>query len=354
MKILEVIEPAGTEYRLVRVVPSINNLVLEPNGTISIRQQEGSSRNSIHWTMNSTVGSHTLGNWDKAGIVIIADPKEIRAPLLGARPDDTWYALDKNNKLNIGHAKILVPAGTEVPKGIPVEQYTGDRNQAVKQALNKQGVKFLGTTGASGVGNLSINQFGDMGKDFAKKHGTPGSPATLDSHMNTLHSRAEGKLSGINYAIDKMQSGQERIQLGNRSEMPYTTHTQEEIARFKQEIAQYQKQHPQAAQYEAAYWKRINTELDQASRQVDALDAKFQADRQARIAARKQAQADANKPPPPPNKPLSMADLKGKGKTGGGSNNDISSPDYSMGLDPSYGLQQMKRDQMDRVLKKGF
>ena len=303
MKILDIIretemQPTG-EYRLVRVVPSIDNLVREPDGTISIQQQEGSNRSSIHWTMNSTVGSHTLGNWDKSSIVIIANPKEIRAPLLGARPDDTWYALDKNNKLNIGKATILAPQGSSVPPGIPVQYYSGDRNQAVKQALNKQGVTFLGTTGATGVGNLDQNQFNKMGKDFAAKHAQPGSPASLDSHMNTIHSRGEGKLSGINYAIDKMKSGEMYTKLSSQADVYYPDNTREDIARFKQEIADYQKKNPQAAQYEAVYWKRINTELDQASRQVDALDAKFQADKQARIAARKQA-ATANKPPPPP------------------------------------------------------
>ncbi len=62
---------------------------------------------------------------------------------------------------------------------------------------------------------------------------------------------------------------------------------------------------------------------------------------------------DLTRPPrnkTPANKPLSAADLKGRG---GGSTNDITSPDYSMGLDPSYGLQQMKQDQMNRLLKKG-
>jgi hypothetical protein len=58
---------------------------------------------------------------------------------------------------------------------------------------------------------------------------------------------------------------------------------------------------------------------------------------------------------PVPVKPLSMSDIKGK--IGGGrldDYNDMASPDYSMGLDPSYPLQQMKQDQMNRLLKKNY
>lgn len=56
-----------------------------------------------------------------------------------------------------------------------------------------------------------------------------------------------------------------------------------------------------------------------------------------------------------PIKPLSATDLKGK--TGGGRGDDynaMSSPDYSMGMDPSYPLQKMKMDQMTKALKKGY
>lgn len=305
MRVIDIIkeadvQPAG-EYRLVRVVPAIDNIIREPDGTLSIRQQTGSTRNSIHWTMNSTVGSHTLGNWDNAGYVVIADPKQIKAPLLGARPDDTWYALDKNRKLNIGKATILAPQGASVPPGIPVQYYSGDRSQAVKQVLNKQGVQYMGATGATGVGGLDINQFGKMGRDFAAKHSNQG-PGTLDSHMNTLHSQAEGKLAGINYAIDKMQSGQKYIQLDTKAEVPYTTHTQQEIKDFKQSIADYQKQNPKTAAYELDYWSRINQQLDQASKQIDIVDAKLQADK----ASRKKAATTSLVPPPPPPRPTGM------------------------------------------------
>jgi hypothetical protein len=335
-------QPTG-EYRLIRVVPSVDNIVREPDGTLSIRQQQGSTRGTVHWTVNSTVGSHTLGNWDKSGFVIIADPKEIKAPLLGARPDDTWYALDKNSKLNIGKATILAPQGADVPKGLPVEYYSSDRNQAVKQELTKQGVRYMGTTGATGVGGLDINQFGKMGKDFAARYGNQG-PATLDSHMNTLHSRAEGKLAGINYAIDKMKSGQELIKLSSQADVPYTTHTQQEIRDFKQSIADYQKQNPKAAAYEANYWTKINQQLDQASKQIDVLDAKFQVDKAARIAARKKASVPPPPPPPTaPKPPLSTKSLNMRGPGGlTGDSDALLSPDYSMGLDPSYELTRRK------------
>ena len=55
---------------------------------------------------------------------------------------------------------------------------------------------------------------------------------------------------------------------------------------------------------------------------------------------------------PAPVKPLSAASFKGGG--GGRGDDDMLSPDYSMGMDPSYPLQQMKTDQMNRQLKKGY
>ena len=304
MKIIDIIkedeQPTG-EYRLIRVVPSVDNIVREPDGTLSIRQQQGSSRGTVHWTMNSTVGSHTLGNWDKSGFVIIADPKDIKAPLLGARPDDTWYALDKNNKLNIGRAQILAPQGAEVPKGLPVNYYSGDRSQAVKQALTKQGVHYMGITGAQGAGDLSFNDFHKMGRDFAAKHGNQG-PGSTDLHMNTLHSRAEGVVKGVNYRIDQMKAGKEFEADFNRRDIYQPTEAREFIDRFRKDLAKYQRQNPKAAAYEADYFNKINRELDSALKQIDVLDAKFQADRAARIAARKKA---ALAPPPPPGQSMS-------------------------------------------------
>jgi hypothetical protein len=57
---------------------------------------------------------------------------------------------------------------------------------------------------------------------------------------------------------------------------------------------------------------------------------------------------------PVPVKPLSAASFKGGGGGRGDDYNDMASPDYSMGLDPSYGLTQMKLDQMNRLLKKSY
>ena len=56
---------------------------------------------------------------------------------------------------------------------------------------------------------------------------------------------------------------------------------------------------------------------------------------------------------PVPVKPLSVASFKGGGG-GRGDDDNMLSPDYSMGMDPSYSLQLMKTDQMNKALKKGY
>jgi hypothetical protein len=57
-----------------------------------------------------------------------------------------------------------------------------------------------------------------------------------------------------------------------------------------------------------------------------------------------------------PAAPLSTKSLNIQGPAGGSSNNknDMAMPDYSMGLDPSYSLTQMKADQMNKMLKKSY
>jgi hypothetical protein len=92
-------EPVAAD-RLVRVAPDISNLIVNKDGTVSIAHGAiNPNRPTSHWTQNAVVGGHELGNWDKAGYAIIADPTHIKAPMLGARPEDTWYALDKNKQL---------------------------------------------------------------------------------------------------------------------------------------------------------------------------------------------------------------------------------------------------------------
>lgn len=57
-----------------------------------------------------------------------------------------------------------------------------------------------------------------------------------------------------------------------------------------------------------------------------------------------------------PATPLSTksVNIRGPGSLSGNNKTDMAMPDYSMGLDPSYALAQMKSDQMNRQLKKGY
>lgn len=264
--IIEAEENTSTD-RLVRVVPSVDNLSVSKDGSVNINHNldPNSLRNTSHWTQNSVVGNHEMGDWSKSGYAIIADPKEIKHPLLGARPEDTWYALDKNKQLNIGkNATVLAPKDAPVPKGVNVVRYEGDRNAAIQQHFANQNILFHGETGRNNLPGVDMKQYTQIGQEFAKKYGN--SKTTLDQHMNTVHSRAEGTVGSIQDQINAAkQSGQKYVTADSKAQIPVWQDAQNKIRSMKDDIKNYAKTNPEAAKFEREHWGKVVNSLKQSA-----------------------------------------------------------------------------------------
>lgn len=130
-------------YRLVRVQDGFWGIQPENNGTVSlVRSGHRASdiRRTIHFTINGIVNSHAQGNWDNAGVVIIADPKQFDTQPYMANFQDIWFYVDNKNKINIGKPIILAPTGSTPPNGLKVKFYSGDRDQAFINELDTLGI----------------------------------------------------------------------------------------------------------------------------------------------------------------------------------------------------------------------
>jgi len=271
--------------RLVRVQPSIDNLIVNKDGTVSIAHGvTNPNRPTSHWTQNSVVGSHEMGDWDKSGYAIIADPRYVKAPMLGARPEDTWYALDKNKQLNIGQPTILAPKGAPVPKGMNVLHYddTGGaaaRNAAIQQTLQSQGAPYRGVTGKFGLADVDDRTNQELAKTFASKYHNKG-PATMEPHLGSIHSRIEGggrfedprSLTAIRDRIDAAKQGEKLARMpGSKIDMTNWEIAQQSIRDNLNDIRSYIKANPEAAKYQKDYWQNIISSHKQLAADAEAL-----------------------------------------------------------------------------------
>lgn len=169
---------------LVRVVPSFVGITSNENGEIIFHRDDtrkrpddvgnefASLRKTIHFVVNGVVGDHAFNSWDNAGIVIIADPKQIKGKPQVTRLEDTWYMVDRNNELNVGRATILIPNGMNIPddmRNASIKTYSGSSHDAVKSILNREGIEML-RIGAHGAESESKNfDSTNEGKNLFKK-----------------------------------------------------------------------------------------------------------------------------------------------------------------------------------------
>ena len=148
------------DWRLIRVQDGFWGIEPKPDGTVALNKK-GQVRKTVHFTINGSVSSHAFGNWDNSGVIIIADPKQIRAQPSSVGFADTWYHVDRNDELNIGRPIILAPAGLQAPQGLKVTTYSGDRKEALNKTLESLGIKPLAINahGAdfSGVYDKNVN-----------------------------------------------------------------------------------------------------------------------------------------------------------------------------------------------------
>jgi hypothetical protein len=316
--------------RLVRVQPSIDNLIVNKDGTVSIdHRASNAKRNTSHWTQNSVVGSHEMGNWDADAYAIIADPTHIKAPMVGAKPEDTFYTLDKSRKLNIGRPTILAPKGAPVPKGMNVLHYddTGGmtaRNAAVQQTLQSQGAPYRGATKKFGYDPNIVDpaDYEKIGQSFADKYGNKG-PATSPGgwerqHDATIHSDAESTAGILQGVVDRTKArvGREnktRNYLAPRDdgvlvpiwELP---HIDNRSINFKKKLADYFEKHPETAEYERNYWAQQLGSINRSEKEIEKLKSAHYRQTGAEAEQQKSRELDAAlaaeraklAPPPPP------------------------------------------------------
>lgn len=169
---------------LVRVVPSFVGITSNENGEIIFHRDDTRKRSedvgnefaplrkTIHFVVNGVVGDHAFNSWDNAGIVIIADPTQIKVKPQATRLEDTWYMVDRNNELNVGRATILIPNGMNIPddmRNASIKTYSGSSHDAVKSILDREGIEML-RIGAHGAESESKNfDSTNEGKNLFKK-----------------------------------------------------------------------------------------------------------------------------------------------------------------------------------------
>lgn len=185
-------------YRLVRVQDGFWGIEPQSDGTVALSKR-GQVRKTVHFTINGSVGSHLFGNWDNSGVVIIADPKEIKMPPSAVAFEDTYYNVDRNDQLNIGRPIILAPAGLPVPEGLKVTTYSGDRAEALNKTLQSLGIE-----------PLIIHAHGtDLEATYGKAKTRPGAPFDIYDRVDRFDQRRELDLmkqqSGINPSVERVK-----------------------------------------------------------------------------------------------------------------------------------------------------
>jgi hypothetical protein len=259
--------------RLVRVQPDLNGIGHDQHG-IFIYRYGDSDRNTIHFVVNGVVAGHEMGNWDNAVVAIIANPKEIKAPMSGARLEDTWYNVDKDGKLYIGKAVILVPQGMDNPNKLPIEFYSGDRNQAVFQYLQSQGIDPL-DIGRNSVAELDMTDYSDTVNDIIMKYGAAGE-TTQDQHFNTFDSHLEGSVKRLSLALKSAKTESYRFTNNQSVEVNYTDWVRETITDIIKQLDDYIRKNPKIAAHASAYHQKVRSQLQQLAKQSQEIDKRYE------------------------------------------------------------------------------
>lgn len=264
-----------SNMRLVRVQPDLRGIGRDNNGVFLYRYGDNSKRNTIHFAINGVVGSHEMGNWDKAGVVIIADPKQVQGQMAGAKLEDTWYHVDENGRLYIGDPVILVPSGIDNPEKLPVKQYSGDRNTAVTEYLKSVGINAL-NIGRNSVADIDYDDTNDTVKDIISKYGVSGE-TTIDSHLNTIESSLEGVIARCRYQIEKAQKESWYGANDSGQEIERTEVVKDIISNTMTKIDNYVKTKPTIAKRAGPYLQKIQKELQSIlQQQIPELEKQYE------------------------------------------------------------------------------
>lgn len=262
--------------RLVRVQSDFQGIAVEDDGTLSLYRYGDNIRNTMHFSVSGVVASHEMGNWEDRGVVIVADPAEISAPLSGCRLEDAWYHCGDGRKLHIGRATVLAPEGMSTPAGIPVVRYPpGGRNEAVRACLQSMGVEAVTIT-RNGVCGVGFDAYLDQCKALAQAYAN-GGPAAMSSHMGTIEEQAERCLSpgGWNSILDRCESTHYYHGTDTGVELEAPEYVLECARVFRAEIAEHLDAYPSVGRYAREYFTRVSQSLDALESRANVLADRY-------------------------------------------------------------------------------
>ena len=263
-------------FTLVRVQSSFIGLT-QNNDNVVLNRIE-SERNTMHFCINGIVAAHEFGDWDDCGIVILANPNDVNAPMSGARLEDTWYHCGKNG-LDLGKAIILAPEGTKAPEGITVQHYpVGKRNEAVEGVLKKIGSVPL-TIGRNGVDGVEINEYLNTCLHLAENY-SKGGPAITGQHYHSFDASIENismngyPLNLLSMNSDEVSSKYNRISVNGVDEylsqyvISFATETETKI---KEHLLQY----PNIEQHAGHYFNKKLEILENIKKETLEFEKKY-------------------------------------------------------------------------------
>jgi hypothetical protein len=249
--------------RLVRAQPDLQGIGRDEGG-IYIYRYNKAQRNTVHFTINGIVSSHLGGNWDKAGVVIIVDIRNVEGHPVKVNLVDTYYHLDQQGKLYLKNPVIFAKPGIANPLNLPVITNTTDNKTAVENYLENQGIHPLQIGNHYPI-NYSVGNR-QKEKEIADKYGIPGETG-LGLHAGSYESVLETyMLKDFNEAIALLKQAQQ----GQN-----TTGEARKIAqRAIKDAEEYMQKYPQFGQRASAYLNRIKTSFQRIIALADSLDKK--------------------------------------------------------------------------------
>lgn len=246
--------------RLIRVQPDCRGIQGTDSGDVTLERYGDSNRNTMHFCVNGIVASHEMGDWDSSGVVIVANPAQITAPMSGSRLEDTWYHCGNDGKLHLGDATIFVPEGMPVPDGMNVVRYPeGQRNQTVHQHLESLGIK-PNSIGRNGVADLDFTDYLNTSKAIGQLYGN-GGPSTVSSHMDSLDSKLEDEIGMLDGVLNRMEQGEAITVRTSGGDSEATDYVMERASTFRENLAKHLTENPSLATYASGYYNSIAKQL---------------------------------------------------------------------------------------------
>ena len=266
MRAKEFLTEASDKFRLVRVQASLDGIGQNSDGSYYVFRYGDSNRSTMHFCVNGVVASHESGNWDNASIVIIADPSNIKAPIVGRRLEDIWYQVNEQGKLELGQALIMAPAGTKNPNNLKIQTYSGDRNAAVNTYLKSIKITPL-NIGRNSVSGMDSSEYEKTSDEINNSYGNTGQ-SDLSSHMGSVLDELDAVQGRLKYYFDLMPREMWANDNNGGGDYYLPDKIVKYIADIKGEIKTLLSKNPAYEKNNQKYFKDLLTTLDNAYKNI--------------------------------------------------------------------------------------